>query len=227
MRILHAGGVAGARTARGVVVVIDVLRAFTVSAYALAGAAREVILVGSVERARALGAELGALVSAEEGGLPVAGVEISNSPAMVRDADLAGRVLVQRSTSGVQAALAAPGPHVFAASLVVAGATARAVSALAPSEVTLVASGAGLGHAEDRACADLIEASLLGRPAPVLDDLLAPVYRDDRYRRCLAGAWPGCPPADMALSLALDTFDFAMTIRERAGLPGCVRLDMA
>ena len=207
---------------------IDVIRAFTVSAYALAGGAREVLLVSSVEAARRLGRELGAVVSAEVGGLPVEGVAISNSPTMVRDADLRGRVLVQRSTAGVQAALAARHcSDVFAASLVVAGATARAVRALHPAAVTLVATGAPLGHPEDRACADVIEALLADRPPPPLERLLEPFYAGDRYRRARAGDWPGCPPSDIDLALALDTFDFAMRVEPEGTDAGCARLSRA
>lgn len=207
---------------------IDVIRAFTVSAYALAGGAREVLLVSTVEAARRLGEELGAVVSAEENGLPVAGVAISNSPTMVRDADLQGRVLVQRSTSGVQAALAAREcDHVFAASLVVAGATARAVRALQPDAVTLVATGAPLGHPEDRACADVIEAILGDRPPPALAELLAPFFAGDRYRRAREGRWPGCPATDIDLALTLDTFDFAMRVEPDGREGGCARLSRA
>src|SRR2546426_12235586 len=41
VNIIHVTGVEGAREARGMVVVIDVLRSFTVSAYAFAGGVRE------------------------------------------------------------------------------------------------------------------------------------------------------------------------------------------
>ncbi len=54
VNIIHATGIEGARRARGTVVVIDVLRSFTVSAYALAGGARECRLVKTVAEARAL-----------------------------------------------------------------------------------------------------------------------------------------------------------------------------
>jgi len=40
VEIVHALGIEGARQARGLAIVIDVLRSFTVSAYALAGGAR-------------------------------------------------------------------------------------------------------------------------------------------------------------------------------------------
>lgn len=219
--MVHAEGVEGARSARGVAVVIDVLRAFTVSAYALAGGATECRLVETVERARDLAGELpDAVLSAEVDGLPVPGVPISNSPAMIREADLRGRVLVQRTTSGVQAALAARAcDQVVAGALVVAGATARLIRSLGPEVVTLVATAAPLGHPEDRACADLLEALLLGRRPPDLDQLLAPLRRSDRYRRLRAGLQPGFPPADLDLALAPDTFDFAMPLEALPGRP--------
>src|SRR6202022_3072048 len=155
MRVVHAGGLEGARVARGTVVVIDVLRAFTVSAFALAGGAKECRLGGGGAQAEALALLLPrAGVSAGGRGLPVPGIAISNSPTMVSEADLRGRVLVQRSSSGTQCMLAASAEadRLFAGSLVVASATARAVRAADPSLVTLVASGADRGHPEDRAC---------------------------------------------------------------------------
>lgn len=207
------------------VVVIDVLRAFTVSAYALAQGATHCVLTGSVERARELGQELHAVVSAEVDGLPVPGIPISNSPTMIQAVNLRGRVLVQRSSSGVQAALAAVGAdRLFAAALVNATATARAAGALQPEVVTLVATGAPLGHREDRLCAELIARHLEAEPPPPLDDLLAPIRRDPRYLRSRAGRWPGCPPSDMDLALAVDRFDFAMAIEPDAVRPDCATL---
>ncbi|HEY0830651.1 MAG TPA: 2-phosphosulfolactate phosphatase, partial [Candidatus Dormibacteraeota bacterium] len=89
MRIVHATGIDGARHARGTVVVIDVLRAFTVSAYAFAGGARECRLVRTVDEARALAQETpGSVLCAEEDALPVEGIAISNSPTKIRQTDL-------------------------------------------------------------------------------------------------------------------------------------------
>ena len=221
---MHAEGVEGARSARGVAVVIDVLRAFTVSAYALGGGARECRLVETVEAALELSKRIpGSLVSCEVDGLPVPGIPVSNSPSMVRALDLHDRVLVQRTTSGVQAALAATGcEHVVPGALVVASATAGLVRSLRPRVVTLVATAAPLGHPEDRACADLREALLRGRPAPPRADLLAPLRASDRYRRLRAGAQPGFPASDLDLALATDVFDFALTAER--GPAGDLRL---
>ncbi|MBJ7597247.1 MAG: 2-phosphosulfolactate phosphatase [Candidatus Nephthysia bennettiae] len=221
MRVVHAGGLEGARAARGTVVVIDVLRAFSVSAYALAGGARECRLVGEVSEAQALALRLpGAVLSAEVEGLPVPGIAISNSPTMVCEADLRGRVLVQRSSSGTQCMLAASAvaDRLYAGSLVVASATARAVREADPALVTLVASGADRGHLEDRVCADYIEALLCGLPVD-LPGLLEPLRRSDRFQAFLDDRWPGFPPSDLELALAADHFGFSMPVdRDELGL---------
>jgi len=213
MRIVHAGGVEGARSAAGTVVVIDVIRAFSVSAYALACGARECRLVAEVEEARLLAAQLeGTVVSAEVDGLPVEGIPMSNSPTMVLEADLHGCTLVQRSSSGTQGMVAATAAERrFACSLVVASATAEAVRAAAPSVVTLVATGDDYQHPEDRACAEYLEGLLEGR-RPDLDRLLQPLYATERYRRISTGSWPGFPASDVPLCLAADRFDFAMPV---------------
>jgi 2-phosphosulfolactate phosphatase len=219
VKIVYAEGVDGARAARGVAVVIDVLRAFTVSAYALAAGARECRLVATVERALELQRSIpGAVVSAEVEGFPVEGIPISNSPTIVRESDLSGRILIQRTTSGVQSALAARGcDHIVAASLVVASPTVELVRSLRPRVVTLIATGAPLGHPEDWACAEFLEAVLAGRPAPPLDELLAPLRATGRYARLRAGLQPGFPASDLDLALAVDTFDFAMPVEPDAG----------
>ncbi|MDR0360993.1 MAG: 2-phosphosulfolactate phosphatase [bacterium] len=205
---------AGACGARGTVIVIDVLRAFTVSAFALAGGASEVRLTREVDEALALAGRLpGAVVSAEVDGLPVPGVPISNSPTQVRDADLAGRVLVQRSSAGTQAMSAAvQADRRYAGSLVVAGATARAVLGEGPELVTLVASRPD--HDEDVACARLLEGLLRRGGAEDVEELLEPLRASDRYRHLAAGRTPGFPPTDLELALAADRFDFAMPVDE-------------
>ena len=209
MNIVHATGIAGAQDARGIVVVIDVLRSFTVSAYALAGGARECRLVRTVTEARGLAAKTpGAVICAEEDALPVDGIPISNSPTQIRRLDLTDRVLIQRSTAGTQVAAAVRSDDIFAASLVVARATVQACLLRNPNDLTFVASA---DHPEDHACAQYMEALATGARAD-LDALLEPLRHTDRYQRVRAGAWPGFPPTDLDLSLQADVFDFAMPV---------------
>ena len=161
VEIAHVTGIDGARHARGVVVVIDVLRSFTVSACALAGGARECLLVPTVAEALALQAKIpGSLVSAEEEALPVPGIPISNSPTQVTAADLNGRVLIQRSSAGTNVMAAVESAdEMYAASLVVAQATVSACLSKRPRLLTLIASA---DHPEDHACASYMEGLLRG-----------------------------------------------------------------
>ncbi len=208
MKVVHAVGVDGARSAMGVVVVIDVLRAFTVSAYALAGGARECLLVGTVDEARALAAATpGAIISAEVDTLPVAGIPISNSPTRIVEAEMHGHALVQRTSAGTQAIRAvAKAEAMYAASLVVARATAQACLLRRPQTVTLVASG---DFPEDHACARYIEAVMRGESKDV-SQLLGALINSERYEKFARGDWPGFPKTDLDLALATDRFDFAM-----------------
>jgi 2-phosphosulfolactate phosphatase len=215
VEVVHAMGIQGARDARGVVVVIDVLRSFTVSAYALAGGARECLLVATVDAARNLAERIpGAVVCAEENALPIPGIAISNSPTQVSAARMEGKTLIQRSTAGTPVLGAVQsGEGIFAGSLVVAKATVQACLLRRPATVTLVASA---DFPEDHACAKYMAALLCGEHLD-LDPLLEPLLRSERYRKVMAGEWPGFPPTDIALSLAVDRFDFAMPAARRDG----------
>lgn len=214
MNILHDTGIEGARRAKGTVVVIDVLRAFTVSAYALGGGARECRLVRTVDEVRELaGRTPDSVMCAEEDALPVQGIAISNSPTAIRDLELPGRILIQRSSAGTQVASEVQGDDIYAASLVVATATAKACLSGRADTVTLLASA---DHPEDHACAVYIEEVINGRN-PDLEKLLQPLRETERYRRVMAGDWPGFPPTDIELAVQADRFDFAMRAIRRPG----------
>jgi len=214
VNIIHATGIDGAMHAQGTVVVIDVLRSFTVSAYALADGARECRLVKTVAEARDLAAATpGSVLCAEEGALPVAGIPISNSPTAITAIDLQGKVLIQRSTAGTQVAAAVTGDDIFAASLVVARATVQACLLRDRDTLTLIASA---DHPEDHACARYLEALVKGERADV-GELLGSLRASERYRRARSGTWPGFPSTDLDLALAVDRFDFAMPVTRQAG----------
>jgi 2-phosphosulfolactate phosphatase len=222
MEIIHTTGIEGAHEARGLAVVIDVLRSFTVSAYALAGGARECRLVTTTDEARQLAAAIpGAVICAEEEGLPVQGIAISNSPTQIHRMDLKGRVLVQRSSAGTPVAAAVrAGVDIFAASLVVARATAQACLLTRPATLTLIASA---DYPEDHACARYMEALIHGE-TPDIEMLLEPLKKSERYARLKSGAWPGFPTTDLELALEPDRFGFAMPVTRATGY---LRLAMA
>jgi 2-phosphosulfolactate phosphatase len=211
MRIARERLLEGAARAEGVVVVVDVIRAFTTAAFALGAGTRELRIFSTVSKALAARErEPAAFLMGEEGGAPPAGFDHGNSPALLPVEKLSGRLVFQRTGAGTRCAVAAErATRVYAASLVVAGATARAVSELAPSLVTIVESG-GAPEGDD-AVADHLEALLRGQP-PRLEETLRRVRESPAAREIVEGGLSHSPPQDIACCLALDFFDFAIVV---------------
>ena len=199
------------------VVVIDVLRSFTTAAVALAGGARAVYPVDGVAAATALLEKIShpLSVGAVGGGDPVPGFDFGNSPAQLAHAELAGRNLVLSTAAGVRGLQRfRQARRLYAASLVCARATARAIRAAGAAEVCFVITGEWVDRNgdEDIACADYLEALLRGeQPGP---EPFAQRVRDSDFgRRFGAAAWPNLPLADLELAADADRFDFAMPVR--------------
>jgi 2-phosphosulfolactate phosphatase len=205
-------GIAELAGASSVVVVIDVMRAFTVAAWAFARGTEKVVLAATLDEALALKARHPDWVTLKDGP-PAPGFDAVNSPAILRSADFGGRTVVQKTTYGTAGALAArKASLVLCASFVVAGATARLLEAHASDSVTFVVTGED-GHAdEDLACAQYIArtaagaatdaAAFLGRAAA---SGAAARLAEDAHR-----GFQGVHPDDVALCLQLDRFPFAM-----------------
>jgi len=207
----------------GAVVVIDVLRSFTTCAYAFARGAREVLPVDSVEAARELRTRHpdALSVGAVGGGAPAPGLDLGNSPSQVAGLDLTGRRIIHYTAAGTRGLVACSQAAVLlSASLVCASATAMYLRLLRPPSVTLVVTGiwSDRDGDEDHACADLIEALLLGHDPPRAP-FAERVRNSDFGRRFAAADDPNLPPADLECAAAVDRFGFAMPMnRLRDGL---------
>ena len=215
MRILRTENVAGARAARGAVVVIDVIRAFTTAAAAFAAGARDLVLVDSVDAAFELKRRMpDAFLMGEVGGFKVDGFDHGNSPSEFPNAAVRGRRVIQCTGSGTKCAVAAKEAEpLYVASLAVAGATARALGSAA--EVTLVAS---MGAVEgDDAVGDYLEALLRGAPPPAAD-VVRRVRESEAGQKVASGSYPQYPRADLDFCARIDAHDFAMRARREEGL---------
>jgi 2-phosphosulfolactate phosphatase len=157
----------GARRAGGAVVVIDVFRAFTTAAVAFDRGVEKIILTAEPEEALALRDRgVGDLCMGEVNGIRAAGFDFGNSPFELGQADVRGKTLIQSTRAGTVGVCAVPEPQaLYAASFVVAGATARAILRDDPPLVTLVAMGAKAWQRsdEDEQCALYLRNLLLGR----------------------------------------------------------------
>lgn len=218
MKVSRLRGLGAAAEARGHVVVIDVLRAFTTAACAISVGARRIVLVADADEALRLRTTLDrAVVVGEHEGRKIAGFDYGNSPAEILAQDLTGRTVILRSSSGTQGVVqASDATEILLGSLVVAHATELYLREHA-HECTLLAMGSPFGGDgdEDDACADLLETRLRGERidrATVLDR----VRSSDAGQLALDPAADWIAPEDLAIACQLDRFDFALPVR-RAG----------
>lgn len=196
----------------GAAVVIDVMRAYTVAALALEAGASKIVLVAELEDAlRSKDADPGSL--AFQDGAPVPGFDLANSPEMLRDLDLAGRNIYQRTTAGTRGALAARRCRpLFCASFASASATARALRSVDDREIAFVITGNDGRAEEDRACAEFIDA-LVRNPASRPERYLERARQSDsahRLNSAAAKGYAGVHPADVRRCLDVDAVNFAM-----------------
>lgn len=208
----------------GAVVVIDVIRAFTTAACALDAGARCVYLVGGVDEALAFkAAHSGTLAMGEDHGRRPEGFDLSNSPAQATRADLDGRMVVHRTSAGTQGVVAArSATRLWCASLVVASATAAAVTAAGLGEPTYVITGRFADRPErgddDQMTAEHIEAIRRGH-APDPAAVARRVAESDEAATTLALGAGHVDPTDIELATDVDRFSFAMGVtRDHLGL---------
>ena len=203
------------------VVVIDVLRAFTTAAYFFNAGVEEIILVSGVEEAVKLRSALpGSLVSGEIDGIKVAGFDLGNSPSDIQNHDLRAKKIIQRTTAGTQGVVRSIHARtILTAALTNLSATVRYIQKAAPQTVTLVETGSypesGIGD-EDTACADLIESLLLGQ---AVDWSAIPGrIRSSKNGLKFNGVSSDFPASDLDMVLQIDLFDFAMLVEKKEGL---------
>src|SRR6516165_3546924 len=129
----------GATRATGIVAVIDVFRAFTTAAAALANGASSIVMVRTVEEALALrDAGIGQICMGEVQGRAPDGFDLGNSPFEVSGVDFGGQTIIQRTSAGTQGIVTASGAEwLYAASLVTAEATVRALLSGPPDQISL------------------------------------------------------------------------------------------
>lgn len=202
-------------TATGLVVIIDVLRAFSNAAYAFSVGAESISLVSGVEEALELKSLIpGSLVMGEVGGLPPKGFDFGNSPTEIVQQDLRGKPLIQRTGAGTQGAVRCINAEtMLACSFPVAGATIQVVQRHKPDKVTFVVTGDIDG--EDKSCAEYLEARLrdqLPDPAPYLDR----VWNAAELRRMPLEQFPSLK-SDLDYCTRIDSCPFAMPITRENG----------
>ena len=220
----------GASRAKGTVVIVDVFRAFTTAAVAFSRGADKIVLVAEIEDALELRRRgVGDLCMGEVGGARPDGFDLGNSPFEMSSADVEGRTLIQSTRAGtVGASAVRSADAIYVCSLVIAGATARAVLRQRPGLVTIVAMGAeGMTRTdEDEQCAMYLRNVLRGR-APDPAAVRALVLAGESSLRFDDPALPQYHPEDREIALQIDSMTFAIKVRREGGLLVARRHDSA
>lgn len=205
---------AGARAARGVAVIIDVFRAFTTAAVALANGAEKIVMVGSLEEALALrGDGVGRFAMGERNSLRPDGFDFGNSPVEIAHRDFSGETLIQTTSNGTRGVVAADrAAVVYAGGFLTADATAAAMLRRAPDEASLVPMGDSQRADEDELCALYLRARLRG----LTPDHAAVTRAVKTLTPRLATG--SISEADVDACLKIGTLPFAVRVQREAGL---------
>jgi len=164
-KIIIGSLASSAEEAKGIVVVIDVFRAFTTAAVAFTNGAEKIVLVDDLDTALSYREEgIGDYCIGERGGNRPQGFDFGNSPSEILDVSFEGRTLIQTTSNGTRGILAAAkAQKIYAGSFATAEGTIKAIENSKETEVSLVAMGNGNERAdEDEICALYLRSRLLG-----------------------------------------------------------------
>jgi len=225
MKITRSSLMTGAKNARGVAVIIDVYRAFSCTPLLFSLGIKSSLLVSTPQEAFDLKKrEAGLILIGEIGGAPIAGFDFGNSPRQLLNAKVGtftGRTVVQRTSSGVQGALAAVkiADEVLLGSYGLAAATAKYILANSPREVSLVAMGWDLKEVapEDECCARYIAHLLEAGPYDHVQALREIVFHEST-QKFLRRDTTYFPSEDPILCLQRDIYNFVLRAKQEAGL---------
>lgn len=211
--ILHL--VEGAEKARGVTIVIDVFRAFSLETVAFERGCEKGILIGKVEDAFALKKEHPDwLLFGERDGRKVEGFDFGNAPSVIADTDLSHRTFIHTTTNGVQGIVnAVNATDILTGSFLNAQATVKYIKKLNPEHVSIVAMGWKNGRTEeDELCAEYFSALLQDREMYDIDEKIAELKYQEGKKFFAKENQDIFPEADFYICTKRDTADFAIRV---------------
>lgn len=203
----------GAKKAKGVAVIIDVFRAFSVECFAFDAGAARIIATAGVEDAFGLkNTYNNPVLVGERDEKKIDGFDFGNSPTEIIKTDLHGKTVIHTTTSGTQGLInALSADVVLTGSLVNAGALVNYIKTLNPEHVSLVAMGyRGTQSAEeDLLCAEIISERLTGQwDNP--EERISALQNTSGKRFFNPENIDFSPPTDFFLCTMIDKFNFVL-----------------
>ena len=218
---------AGAGQAKGLTVIIDVFRAFSLECYLFGAGAEEIYAVGKEETARELKKEHPEYVLiGERGGKILPGFDYGNSPSQTKEAKLTGKTVIHTTSAGTQGLVnAKAADQIITGSLVNAKAIARYIKKKNPDTVSLVAMGlAGQKRApEDLLCARYIKSLLEGSPMDMDGEIALLKYSSSALKFFEEKNQEIFPEEDFYMCTEYDKYGFVLEAKKAGEDIFCVR----
>ncbi len=222
----------GARKAKGLTVIIDVFRAFTVEAFLSQKNAAKIIPVSSVDFSLEYKKNNpDTILCGERGGKIVEGFDYGNSPSQIENVDFSGKTVIHTTSAGTQGiANAVNADEILGGSLVTAKAIAKYIKKKNPEYVSLV--GMGLAGErptdEDILCAEYIKSILEEKPLTDMAERIEKIKLTDGAKFFDKAQQSVFPERDFHLSTAFDSFDFILRLTKdsQTGLDCMERIDI-
>lgn len=225
MKVVRKSLAKGAREAQGLVVIIDVFRAFSCEPLFFHFGAKRVILEAEPSRAISIKRQQSdVILVGEVNEVPIEGSDMGNSPSEIilrGETFFRDKTVVHRTTSGATGATAAleNADEVLLGSFLMAKAIAGYLKRKNARLVTLVAIGERAEHMapEDEACADYLEHLITGRPYDPIKALKEIIFQPTAQKFIL-GKKEYLPREDPIFCLQRDLFDFVLGIKREDDL---------
>jgi len=218
MKIEISEFVEGARQAKGLTVIIDVFRAFSVECYAFDAGAARIIATGETGEAFELKKRyVKAILVGEREERKIKGFDYGNSPTEIIRADFTGKTVIHTTTAGTSGLVSAiNADQLLAGSFVNASATAGYIAASRPERVTLVAMGyrATEPAEEDLLCAEYIESLINGRNGN-FEARISGLRNTSGKRFFKSENIDFSPPTDFFLCTMINRFSFVLKAERR------------
>jgi len=210
----------GAKQAKGLAVVIDVFRAFSLECWLYSMGAREIRPVGLIEDALAWRRkDPDCVLIGERHGRKLDGFDFGNSPSTVDPEIIRGRRIIHTTSAGTQGVVnAARAEEILAGSFLNARAAADYIRRKNPENVSLVCMGKeGLEPAEeDELCAVYLEKLLAGEEIPDLDDRMKALRTGGGSHFFDPELQDVFPEKDFWMCIDRDRFDFVLRVEKDA-----------
>lgn len=203
----------GALQAKGLVVIIDVFRAFTTECYVMNNGAKQIIPIADLSKAYSLKeANQDYLLMGEQNGEKLVGFDYGNSPFEISELDFTGKTVIHISTAGTKGLNnATNASEIITGSFVNSGAIVNYIQSKQPRVVSLVCTGTANEtiQDEDALCAEFIKNSLEGKDSD-FDAIIKHLKQGGYIDRFLDPSIPKYPIQDVDYCLELDKFNFVL-----------------